>query len=324
MSALLHRRDRVLFALLTAAIAFLVVAVGCGSGGSEAEGADRGDGGEVVSAYAAQVRGPLNRLGTSATRMGVSLLSASEAEDLAKLRRTADSQIRLVSQIQSRIGSLAPGQDEAQDHRRLRNAVSLERQYLGRLVRITSGPPERGLSQLPATRALGERMIEAYRDFYRGAPEGLPRGVTDAGLLDLSGVRLALQDAVADEAEEAAATRPAPSPLPSPVYPRGPVINAEAEADRIFRNISRGDYSDLGAAEALFSQLQGTSDPLRGNAAFNLGILRYAAGDCSGAISAFDYAASISGNATQNAIRQRVLDDASQTGCGIPVASLIG
>ncbi|WP_217924903.1 hypothetical protein [Miltoncostaea oceani] len=304
-------------------MAFLLVAVGCGSGGSEAEGAD-GDL-EGPSVYAEQVEGPLNRLGTSATRMGVALLSASESEDLVKVRRTADSQIRLVSQIQSRIGALTPGDGDAQDHRRLRNAVSLERQYLGRLVRITSGSPERGLSQLPATRALGERMIEAYRGFYRGAPDGIPQGVTDAGLLDLSGVRLALQDAVAEnQAEEAASTRSAPAPLPSPVYPRGPVVNEEAEADRIFRNISRGDYSDLGAAETLFSQLQGTSDPLRGNAAFNLGILRYAAGDCSGAVSAFGYAASVSGNATQNAIRQRVLDDASQTGCGIPVASLIG
>ncbi|WP_217924904.1 hypothetical protein [Miltoncostaea oceani] len=201
---------------IIAAVAACALLAGCSGGGSSDGGQPEGQADDSDSAYAAQLKPPLNRLGESANKMGQVLLSASDESDVVKVRRAADSRIGLVSQVQSQVTEIEVPDGEAQTQRLLRNAIALERQYLGRLVRVSSGDPERGLTQLPATRALGERMIEGYRNFYRVAPEGVPRVVTDAGLLDLSGLRSALQDAV-PEPEPAPAPTPRPTPQPVPV-----------------------------------------------------------------------------------------------------------
>lgn len=185
----------------------LILAAAC-SGGGDGDSAQPTTGSSVgESEYAAALKAPLGRLGTSANRMGQVLLSSSEASDLARIRKAANSQIALVSEVQGDISEIVPPEGQKQAQRLLRNAVSLERQYLGRLIRVSSAEPDKGIAQLGPTRQLGERMVDGFRAFYRAAPDGTPRVVTDAGLLDLSGLRSALQDA---------APEPAPAPAPAP------------------------------------------------------------------------------------------------------------
>lgn len=133
----------------------------------------------------------------------------------------------------------------------------------------------------------------------------------------------------APSSESGAADAPPPDDEPAndPEAVPGPLEidedEASAENDRIFLAIKAGDYSVLPAAEDLMGRLDGSSSPQLGNAAFNVGFLRYQTGDCAGAESAFAVAASIDGTDAQNLNRDRALDYA-RDGCTADLGALIG
>lgn len=222
-------RTRVRIAAVFAIGASLALISGCGGGGSSS--ADQAlpttNATGTNAEYATALKAPLRRLGTSANRMGQVLLSSSDAADVARIRKAANSQIALVSEVQTTVSEITAPDGKEQAQRQLRKAISLERQYLGRLIRITSAEPERGISQIPAASRLGTRMVDGFRAFYRAAPAGTPRVVTDAGLLDLSGLRSALEDA-----KPAPAPARAPAPTPAPSSPTaGAGINFDSVAN---------------------------------------------------------------------------------------------
>jgi hypothetical protein len=100
------------------------------------------------------------------------------------------------------------------------------------------------------------------------------------------------------------------------------LVYVQGELDRIFIEIKAGDYSSGAAADGLLQQLEGSGDPLLGNAAYNAGLIRYATGDCVGAGEAFSLAASIPGTQVQGALRERAAT-AAAAGCTIDVTELV-
>lgn len=221
-----------------------VLLASCGGGGSQA--ADANGAAENSEEYVAALSPHLARLGNSANQTGKALLTAARPADLVKLNRSARSQIALVSEIQGHIGGVTPPKENARAHRLLQSAMTSHRLYLGHLARLSAANPANATKALPAATRAGKRALDVYRAFYRAAPNELPRTITDAGLVELSGVRVALRasaekqaaaKAKADQQAEAraraaaAAAAAAATPPPAPAPSHGPVTGAGVDYD---------------------------------------------------------------------------------------------
>lgn len=269
-------------------------------------------------AYIASIARPLDHLSRSAVVVGRSLAAVSEPAEVRHVNRVAERQLDVVEASRRTLAETAIAPEERAVHRTLVRAVAQQRAYLVALARAASdSPTAASVAAVNRARRAGGRVVSRYRVFFALAPSA-PDVITGSDLADTSGLRMALIRSI-----EARAARRSAAP---PILRHGPVestTDPSAEADRIFAAIRAGDYSNLASAERLYYELQSTSNPLRGNAAFNAGVLRYANGDCAGAAEALSAATRVSGTATQNATRLRALTRADE-GCLVPASTLIG
>lgn len=288
-------------------------------GGSSTESASA-----QQTAYVTSIKRPLDLLNRSAVVVGKQLASTSEPDDLTAMNRVAERQLDVVEEARSVLAETPTGAEDAAAQRTLLGAVAEQRAYVVALSRASKGTPApSSLESANQARASGGRVLSDYTRFFALVPTA-PNAITGTDLTDVSGLRQAISEAIADQkaqAERAAAAarrqvNPAPAPSPS-----APVGDTSAEADRIYLEIQRGDFTGGAAADRLYYQLANSSDPIRGNAAFNAGVIRYANGDCAGALEAFTYAASAPGNAAQSSARYEAMNIAA-AGCSAPVYDL--
>lgn len=291
------------------------------SGGSSSKDSSPGQ----QTAYVASIKRPLDLLNRSAVVVGKQLASTSEPVDLAALNRVAERQLDVVEEARSALAETPTSPDDARAQRTLLAAVSEQRTYVIALSRASKDTPSQSsLASANRARASGGRVLSDYATFFALEPSA-PNAITGTDLTDVSGLRQAINEAIADQkAEEdraAGAARQRATPAPPANPSSGGVSDTSAEADRIYTEIQRGDYTDGAAADRLYYQLLNSSDPIRGNAAFNAGVIRYANGNCSGALEAFTYAASAPGSAAQLAVRNQAMNSAA-AGCSEPVYDL--
>lgn len=173
------------------------------------------------------------------------------------------------------------------------------------------GPGRCRLTGGPVEVRTGDQLV-ITQSVIRAVDRGLWAGIVGGRL------RLSVPDSVGP----APATVP-PDPTPGDVgSPRGD-LEVEAALDSIFLSIKAGDYSRGAEAEDLYRELMDAGHPLRGNAAFNAGVLSYATGDCLAAAAAFEDSARAPGTSRQLAIRNDALT-AAASGCERPVEDIIG
>lgn len=277
--------------------------------------------------YARAARPAVQRLTDSASVTGRVLARSARAADVARVERMASQQLGVVIEARADIAELPRDGANKAATKSLLRATEAHRGYLQQLLRTSGLPPAAAVASLQGTRRQATRALEGYRTFLAEVPE-MPRGITTAGLADLSGYRTALaaKRRAAEEAarEQDAARAPATIPVPVQAPESVPAPgDPEALLDAQFLAIKGGDYSQSAAVESLLVSLRTQGHPLRGNAAFNAGLVRYALGDCSGAASAFAESLSAPGTDAQLAIRADALD-AAYSGCAEPVSFLIG
>lgn len=309
------------------ALIVIVGIVALVSGGSDDDSSEEAKA-AGSSAYVAAIKQPLGLLTRSAVLVGKELVAVSDPGDLAKVRRMATRQLDAIEESRTALADVDVPAEDARAHRILLRAVTGQRSYVVALLRASDATPSQAsLNNVNRARQTAGKVLADYRSFFALEPEAAD-AITGTDLTDTFGLREAIRSAIdSEEAQrereaEAARRAAAPPVVVRPSNPGVPAGNPSAEADRIFREIQAGNFSSRAAADALYYSLSGTSDPLRGNAAFNAGVIRYANGDCSGAIEAFGYAASVSGNSLQNDIRSYAYNQAL-AGCGAPVYALI-
>ncbi len=186
--------------------------------------------------YATSVRAPLHRLTDSAQVTGRVLAGASGEEDVARVGRMATQQLAVVQTARSKIAEIEAGPAERRARGALSRATQAHRAYLGMLARLPDA--EAAPDRLPQIRTHARRAIAQYRLFLVEVPSA-PKGITVAGLGDLTGVkqalsakRRAIEEAEAEraEAERAEAERAEESDGPSGIP--GPVVSGVATTDR--------------------------------------------------------------------------------------------
>lgn len=183
---------------LIAALAWLLL-----TGGEDASASEPPR--QASSATFADAAAPsLDRLTDSAIVTGRVLARAGEARDVAKIGRTAVQQLAVVEAAQARIARLPAGAEERTARGELARAAQAHRGFLSSLARLpgVAAPDARG--RLDSVGAKARLALTHYRAFLALFPAA-PRGITSAGLSDLSGLRQAIEAKEQQEIEERAA-----------------------------------------------------------------------------------------------------------------------
>jgi hypothetical protein len=165
--------------------------------------APRGPSAEYVTA----VQGPLGRLTDSAQVTGRVLTRASGEDDVARVGRMATQQLTVVQNARARIADIETGPRERTARGALSRATQAHRTYLASLARLADADAETAPDRVPQIRTQARRMLERYRLLFTELPT-VPKGITTAGVGDLTGLRQALtarQRAAERAAEEAEA-----------------------------------------------------------------------------------------------------------------------
>lgn len=237
--------------ILVLAVALVAVLV---SGGSDdSTDAPAASAAAAPSAdYTRAVRVQMARLTESAQVSGRVLARASKPADVARVGRMASQQLLVVLAARGEIADLPRDRASREATQSLTRATQAHRRYLQLLQRASSAPPERAQASLRQIRRQAEQAIGGYRIVIAEVPE-MPRGITTAGLADLSGFREAL--AAKKRADDAARAEEAPND-PQPEAPSGgdgpeggssysgPVISAVSASDNGGTISVVADYCD--------------------------------------------------------------------------------
>lgn len=239
--------------ILILAVALVAVLVSGGSDDSKDSPTSSSDA-APSTAYTRAVRVQMVRLTDSAQVSGRVLARASKPADVGRVGRMASQQLLVVLGARGEIADLPRDGASRQATQSLTRATQAHRRYLQLLQRASSAPPERAQASLRQIRRQAERAIGGYRMVITEVPE-MPRGITTAGLADLSGFREAL--VAKKRADDAAAAEEAqgqqPSQAPSGSGDRGedggssysgPVISAVSASDNGGTISVVADYCD--------------------------------------------------------------------------------
>jgi hypothetical protein len=172
---------------LVAAVVLLLVA-----GDDDPEPATANEAGPSPE-YVTAIQAPIRRLTDSAEVTGRVLARASRQGDLARVGRMATQQLVVVQAARTRIADIPAGSREVEARGALSRATQAHRTYLASLSRLPAADPASGRERLRRIRADARRTLAGYRAFYAQVPD-VPKGITAAGLSDLSGLAEALQD----------------------------------------------------------------------------------------------------------------------------------
>ncbi len=189
---------------LVAAVAVLFIRGSSGDPATPAAAAveaPRGPSAEYVTA----VQAPIGRLTDSAQVTGRVLTRASGEEDVAGVGRMATQQLAVVQNARARIAEIETGPRERAARGALSRATQAHRTYLASLARLADADAETAPDRVPQIRTQARRMLERYRLLFTELPT-VPKGITTAGVGDISGLRQALtarQRAAEQAAEEA-------------------------------------------------------------------------------------------------------------------------
>lgn len=187
------------------AVALVFVLIGGDDEPATAEAA-----GGASTEFLAAAQGPVRQLNRSAQVSGRVLTRASRPNDVNRIARMASQQLAVVQEARQRLSEIpAPGPDRAA-RGALSRATQAHRTYLVSLSRLDTIPTARARAQLSRLRTQAQKTLGQYRAFFALA-SGLPKGITSAGLADLSGLNQALiakqkQEREAAEAEQQSST----------------------------------------------------------------------------------------------------------------------
>jgi hypothetical protein len=184
------------------------------SGGDDAEPAanpppatSTNEGRGVSPAYASAVTGPVTRLTASANVTGRALTGASGADDVAKVGRTARQQLEVVQRARGIVVDIPTGPSDSPARGALLRATQAHRTYLVSLARLPAFETDAAIVRVRGMRTQARAMLRRYRTFFALIPSA-PKGISTAGLADLTGLGDALAAKKgADAANEAAASR---------------------------------------------------------------------------------------------------------------------
>ena len=187
--------------ILALVVALIVVLAGGGDDSADAASAasSKGPSPEYVSA----VTGPVRRLNASAKVTGRSLTRASREKDIALIARSADQQLVVVQAARSQIADIQTGPREAAARGALSRATQSHRALLTSLSRIDTLDTAKARAQVGKVRNQARSTLEQYRAFFSQVPSA-PKGITAAGLADLSGLTQAIAARQRAEAQAAA------------------------------------------------------------------------------------------------------------------------
>lgn len=183
--------------LLGAVLAFVLL-----SGDDDSATASSAEG--PSAEYLSAVSGPVARLNRSAEITGRALTRASRSRDVARIARTADQQLTVVVTTRARIADIPAGPADRAARGSLSRATQAHRTLLTSLARLDDLETAQARAQVKRIRTQSQRVLGQYRAFFAEAPS-LPKGITSAGLTDLSGLNQALADKLKKEQEAAAA-----------------------------------------------------------------------------------------------------------------------
>lgn len=183
--------------------------------------------------YVTAVERPVRRLTQSAQVSGRVLARASGADDVAAVGRMATQQIAVVEEARATIADIQGGPGERAATGSLSRATQAHRTYLASLVRLPDADPSSARGRITNIRGQAKRALANYRAFLAEVP-GVPRGITAAGLADVTGLTEALS-AREREAQEAAAAAEDEGPSGDggdAGGSGGPVVSRVATTDR--------------------------------------------------------------------------------------------
>lgn len=170
-------------------------------------------------AYVAKVQAPLGQLTSSVVAVGKGLARADAPADLKGLNRLAERQIDVVESARRTLSGVKVTSADRASQQRLIKAAADQRRFLVALGRATaSTPTEASLKALNRARSAAGQTIASYRAFFAVTP-GATDAITATDITDTSGVRAAIQKAIADAAPP---TGGGTTTKPGPTTPTGP------------------------------------------------------------------------------------------------------
>ena len=182
-----------------AAAAAALMAAGCGEASLPAADAST-NASNPTTEFATAVRAPVGRLTDSAQVTGRRLVAADAADDITGIAHMADQQLAVVQQAQARIAEIPATGSESTARGTLARAAQAHRTFLASLARLDRNAEVTPEDQVGRLRSQAHAALRQYRGFFVLMP-GTPRGVATAGLAELAGVKLALEDRQREQVE---------------------------------------------------------------------------------------------------------------------------
>jgi hypothetical protein len=179
-------------AIAAAAATVALVAVGCGDASQPAADAST-NASNPTTEFATAIRAPVGRLTDSAQVTGRRLVAADAADDITGIARMAHQQLAVVQQAQARIAGIPATGPESTARGTLARAAQAHRTFLASLARLDRNAEATPDDQVGRLRSQAHAALRQYRRFFVLVPD-TPRGVATAGLAELAGVKLALED----------------------------------------------------------------------------------------------------------------------------------